>query len=163
MPRKPQRKPRPFAGTTPTPAGRSRRDRQTFWQCMACGAVVDSMYGAGDDSWCPSCECHGQIMREEGQLPCPGMYGSWLAWQKREQRERESLAEIDALLKRPVRRKEEESVKVKKQHTGVFHCPRCFIELDLYGEESLRCDQCEGPLAKGSMEALVSDDDEDEE
>ena len=97
-------------------------------------------------------------MNEEGQLPYPALYATWLARQKREQRERESLAAIDAFLKRSVQKKEEEAMKRKKTHTGVYHCPRCFIELDLISEESLKCDQCEGPLAAGSLEAVWEDE-----
>ena len=97
-------------------------------------------------------------MKQEGQLPYPALYAAWLARQKREQRERESLAEIDAFLKRSVQKEEEGVMKRKKTHTGVYHCPRCFIELDLISEESLKCDQCEGPLASGSLEAVWEDE-----
>jgi hypothetical protein len=45
-------------------------------------------------------------------------------------------------------------MKRKKLHTGVYHCPACFIELDLIGEESLQCGQCHGPLAKGSLDEV---------
>src|SRR5207245_5056896 len=130
-------------------------------QCMACGAVAGPMYGAGEDSWCPSCGRHGEVMMMEGQLPSPGLHGAWLARQKRQERERQSLAGIDTLIKQRVHKKEDEPVKRKKTHTGIYHCPRCFIELDLFAEESLKCDQCEGPLAAGSMDAVLADDDED--
>src|SRR5262245_43558894 len=33
-------------------------------------------------------------------------------------------------------------MKRKKLHTGTYHCPACFIEFDVFGEESLKCDQC---------------------
>ncbi len=51
-------------------------------------------------------------------------------------------------------------MKRKKLHTGTYHCPACFIEFDLVAEESLRCDQCQGPLAKGPLDDIW-DDDED--
>jgi len=40
--------------------------------------------------------------------------------------------------------------------------PACFIELDLVAEESLKCDQCGGPLATGSLDEVWADDEEDE-
>ena len=50
-------------------------------------------------------------------------------------------------------------MKRKKLHTGIYHCPSCFIELDLVAEESLQCDQCRGPLAKGSLDEVWDDED----
>jgi DNA-binding MarR family transcriptional regulator len=55
------------------------------------------------------------------------------------------------------------TMKRKKLHTGTYHCPACFIELELVAEESLKCDQCGGPLATGSLEEVWADDEEDEE
>lgn len=52
-------------------------------------------------------------------------------------------------------------MKRKKLHTGIYHCPACFVELDLIGEESLKCDQCGGPLAKGDLGEIWADDDEE--
>ena len=54
-------------------------------------------------------------------------------------------------------------MKRKKLHTGTYHCPACFIELELVAEESLKCDQCSGPLAKGDLGEVWADDEEDEE
>ncbi len=56
--------------------------------------------------------------------------------------------------------KGEVTMKRKKLHTGTYHCPACFIEFDLVAEESLKCDQCGGPLAKGPLEEIWEDDDE---
>jgi len=53
-------------------------------------------------------------------------------------------------------------MKRKKLHTGTYHCPACFIELDLVAEESLKCDQCGGPLAEGGLDEVWVDDEEDE-
>ncbi len=53
-------------------------------------------------------------------------------------------------------------MKRKKLHTGPYHCPACFIELDLVAEESLKCDQCRGPLAKGGLDEVWADDEEDD-
>lgn len=54
-------------------------------------------------------------------------------------------------------------MKRKKLHTGTYHCPACFVELDLVAEESLKCEQCGGPLAKGGLDEVWADDEEDEE
>ncbi len=54
------------------------------------------------------------------------------------------------------------AMKRKKFHTGTYHCPACFIEFDLVAEESLKCDQCGGPLAKGALDDIW-DDGEDEQ
>jgi DNA-binding MarR family transcriptional regulator len=53
-------------------------------------------------------------------------------------------------------------MKRKKLHSGTYHCPAYFIELDLVAEESLKCDQCGGPLAKGDLDEVWDDDEEDE-
>ncbi len=43
-----------------------------------------------------------------------------------------------------------------------IRCLACFIEFDLVAEESLKCDQCGGPLATGSLDEVWADDEEDE-
>jgi DNA-binding MarR family transcriptional regulator len=53
-------------------------------------------------------------------------------------------------------------MKRKKLHTGTYHCPACFIELELVAEESLKCDQCGGPLDKGGVDEVWAEDDEEE-
>ena len=53
--------------------------------------------------------------------------------------------------------------EAEKLHTGTYHCPACFVELDLVSEESLKCDQCGGPLAQGGLDEVWADDEEDEE
>ena len=57
--------------------------------------------------------------------------------------------EASASWRHPVPTKGAHLMKRKKLHTGTYHCPACFIELDLVAEESLKCDQCQGPLDKG--------------
>jgi DNA-binding MarR family transcriptional regulator len=54
-------------------------------------------------------------------------------------------------------------MKRKKLHTGTYHCPACFTEFELVAEESLKCDQCGGPLAKGDLGEVWADDEEEEE
>jgi DNA-binding MarR family transcriptional regulator len=62
---------------------------------------------------------------------------------------------------RPVHWKGDHPVKRRKFHTGTYHCPACFIEFDLTAEESLKCDQCGGPLAKGPLDNIWDDDEEE--
>jgi len=54
-------------------------------------------------------------------------------------------------------------MKRKKLHSGTYHCPTCFIEFELVAEENLKCDQCEGPLAEGSLDEVWDDEDQDDE
>ena len=51
-------------------------------------------------------------------------------------------------------------MKRKKPHTGTFHCPACFIQYDLVAEERLKCDDCGGPLAEGSLNEVWADEDD---
>jgi hypothetical protein len=37
------------------------------------------------------------------------------------------------------------------------------IEFDLVADESLKCDQCGGPLARGGLDEVWADDEEEEE
>jgi DNA-binding MarR family transcriptional regulator len=55
---------------------------------------------------------------------------------------------------------EVEAMKRRKMHTGTLHCPQCFIEFELFAEQSLACDQCQGPLAAGTLDQVWSDNDE---
>jgi hypothetical protein len=50
-------------------------------------------------------------------------------------------------------------MKRKKLHTATYHCPACFIELEVVAEESLKCDQCGGPLDTGGLDEVWADDD----
>jgi hypothetical protein len=134
------------------------------WQCHACGSPADPIYGRGEDSWCPSCGASGTICGQEGQFPFPHMYGMWLRTQRRRVDERDDEAEIGEFLVRPLARRQTELMKRVKTHTGTYHCPDCFIEFDLVGEESLACGRCQGPLAKGSLDdAFATDDDDDQD
>lgn len=159
MPRKPRTRPRGsparISSFTGPPASRSRTD-QTFWQCQACGGLVDPMYGQGDDSWCPSCHVSGEVYGMEGQLPSPQLYGEWVVKQQRKAEAKRAEAEMAEFLK------EEPTMKRKKTHTGTYHCPACFIEFDLVAEEGLKCDECRGPLAKGTLDEVWDDSEEPE-
>ena len=54
-------------------------------------------------------------------------------------------------------------MKTRKFHTGTYHCPTCYVEFELVAEQSLKCDQCQGPLHKGSLDAVWDDNDNDED
>lgn len=98
------------------------------------------------------------------QYPSPRLYGAWAARLARKREPEKAAADLTAMMHRHhARPKEEELMKRPKTHTGTFHCPSCFIELELVNEESLKCDKCKGPLAQGSLDDLfVDEDDEDD-
>jgi ribosomal protein L37AE/L43A len=171
MPRKPRVRSRHApsssgaSGSTPRRAGPARRrESQVFWQCQSCGAPVEPQFGVGDDSWCPSCQAVGTVAGMEGQYPSPLLYGAWAARQARQKEQEKAQAELAALMhQRQSRLNKEELMKRTKTHTGTFHCPSCYIEVELVNEESLKCDKCKGPLAQGSLDDLfVDEDDEDD-
>jgi len=37
----------------------------------------------------------------------------------------------------------------------------CMIEFDLIAEPSLKCEECQGPLGKGSLDEIWDDDDDE--
>ena len=131
-----------------------------YWQCQRCGALADPIYGTGDDSYCPNCQASGTVLGEDGKIPSPALYDTWLRKQKAAVSG--GLSSTEALLKLLQRSQGDVTMKRKKTHSGTFHCPACFIEFDLVAEESLRCDQCGGPLAAGSLDQVWADDEEDE-
>ncbi len=102
--------------------------------------------------------------------PRRGTYSYWvtdhgqarLAFFEEEQPTHQLGREAPVSRSRPCRWKGDAPMKRKKLHTGTYHCPACFIEFDLVGEESLRCDQCQGPLAKGPLDEVWADDEEEE-
>lgn len=62
-----------------SPAPQSPRALRKIYQCQWCGALVDPMYVAGEDSWCPSCHNVDSVSYAEGHIPDPALYGRWLA------------------------------------------------------------------------------------
>ena len=54
-------------------------------------------------------------------------------------------------------------MKQTKRHSGTYCCPECCVEYELFSEERLQCDQCKGPLYKGSVEDFDEDEVEDGE
>lgn len=179
MPRKPPIRSRhssPSAGSSsstrppramPRKAAPARHSEpRVFWQCQACGAPVEPQFAAGDDSWCPSCQAVGTVAGMDGQYPSPSLYGAWVARRARAQAQEKAQAELTELMERHRSlTKKEEMMKRTKTHTGTFHCPTCFTEVELFNEESLKCDKCKGPLAQGSLDEIWVDeeDGEDEE
>ncbi len=70
---------------------------------------------------------------------------------------------MEALAARQPRAQGGSLMKRKKLHSGTYHCPACFVELDLVAEESLKCDQCGGPLAQGGLDEVWANGEEGEE
>jgi len=136
------------------------RAQQTFYQCLTCGGLVDPMYGSGEESWCPHCHATGEICTMEGRIPRPDLYGAWLTKQQQAADRQRTEQEIQYRLNSLHAPKGDPTMKRKKTHTGAFQCPTCFIEFDLVAEESLKCDQCGGPLAKGSLAEVWADEEE---
>jgi hypothetical protein len=93
------------------------------------------------------------------------MYGAWAARQAREKEQAKAQAKLATLLDqhRSLTNTKEELMKRTKTHTGTFHCPSCFIEVELINEESLKCDKCKGPLAEGGLDEVWADEEDEEE
>ena len=150
------------SGSTPRRAGPApRREPPVFWQCQSCGAPVESQFGVGDDSWCPSCHATGTVMGMEGQYPSPSMYGAWVVQHERQKQRKQTETKLTELRGRSTPIAKEEAMKRTKTHTGTFHCPNCFTEVELVAEESLKCDACKGPLALGSLDEIWAEEEED--
>ena len=45
-------------------------------------------------------------------------------------------------------------MKTRKTHTGLYCCPECCEEFDLFADENLKCDGCGGLLYRGNLEDL---------
>ncbi len=101
-----------------------------------------------------------------GELPDPQLYGSWLCRQREPARKPTSLSPNDSslssgggvasLLSAP--HKFGINMKSRKLHTGIYCCPRCCLEFDLFAEESLKCDECGGQLVSGSLDDHYEDE-----
>ncbi len=145
----------------------SAQSRKVFRQCLTCGGVVDQKYGKGDNSWCPLCFDWGTICEEIGQLPDPQMYGSWLGEQEEAEKKRQKeIAEkdrLDKLFGNPESVSKSpgaQKLKTRKTHTGIYSCPDCCVEFNLFMDEALKCDDCGGPLISGSLDSFFDDDEE---
>ena len=152
-----------------SPRTLSAKSRKVFRQCITCGGVVDQKYGKGDGSWCPLCFDFDSICEEIGKLPDPQLYGSWLATQEEaEEKKRKTAAEksrANTLFENSAPKSKffgGANMKTVKKHTGLYSCPKCCVEFDLFMDEDLKCDRCGGPLVSGSLnDYFVDDDDSD--
>jgi hypothetical protein len=143
--------------------------RKVFRQCLTCGGIVDQMYDKGGNSWCPHCYDWGSICEEIGHLPDPQRYGSWLGEQEeaeekrqKEIAEKERLDKLFGIPETDSKTKGVKCLKTRKTHTGIFSCPDCCVEFNLFLDEALKCDECGGPLVPGSLDKYFVDDDEAE-
>ena len=147
----------------------SAKSRKVFRQCINCGGVVDQKYGKGDGSWCPLCFGFDSICEKIGELPDPQMYGTWLATQEEaEEKKRKANAEKsreNTLFENSAPKSNflgGANMKTVKKHTGLYSCPKCCVEFDLFMDEDLKCDRCGEPLVSGSLnDYFVDDDDSD--
>lgn len=152
-----------------SPRTLSAKSRKVFRQCITCGGVVDQKYGKGDGSWCPLCFDFDSICEEIGKLPDPQLYGSWLATQEEaEEKKRKAVAEksrANTLFENSAPKSKffgGANMKTVKKHTGLYSCPKCCVEFDLFMDEDLKCDRCGEPLVSGSLnDYFVDDDDSD--
>ena len=106
------------------------------------------------------------IVENVGELPDPQLYGSWLYRQRHPESESSSSPEGDKpdsvksviadWLRTPP--KIGINMKSRKLHTGIYCCPRCCLEFDLFAEESLKCDECGGQLVSGSLDDRYDND-----
>jgi DNA-directed RNA polymerase subunit RPC12/RpoP len=156
------RKPRVLRPPPKHPRIRSAPRVRCYYQCLHCGAPVDEvLVGDGDNNFCPSCHESGEVVCSERHLPDPPLYGQWLRTRKE--------AERNAVEPEPVHRAAPNLVigdtvmKMPKLHTGIYSCLHCYIEFDLIGESSLKCDTCGGPLSRGTLEDLTGEEFEEDE
>ena len=54
-------------------------------------------------------------------------------------------------------------MRMKKVHSGLYHCRACLYEVDLTAEASLKCEDCEGRLSKGPLPEIEEDEEDDYE
>jgi len=142
---------------------RPSQDDQLFWQCSRCGAPGDPINGRAEDSYCPHCRATGTVFGEQGKIPYPSLYHAWLQKQQQVREGERLVTELRQRGPTPNIQKGADPVKRKKSHSGTYHCPSCFIEFDLVAEESLKCDTCGGPLAKGTLDDVWADDEIDDD
>lgn len=54
-------------------------------------------------------------------------------------------------------------MRMKKVHSGLYHCLACLYEVDLTAEASLKCEDCEGRLSRGPLPEIEEDEEDDDE
>jgi DNA-directed RNA polymerase subunit RPC12/RpoP len=149
MPRKARRRREPRDSVRSVQ--RAYRQREVIYQCLQCGARADPHYGVGDESWCPHCDRGGTVVGEEGKFPLPHLYEQWRLNQTRkaqQPREHDEVAMTLGHLAWPT----PGQMHSVKTHTGTFYCPRCWIEAELFAQESLKCGRCGGLLKRGRLD-----------
>lgn len=182
MPRKPRsqtRTPhsavrgRPAEGSLPRAASPAQASK-LYYQCLACGAPTDPMFGTGEMSWCPSCKRCGEVCCAEGELPDPPLYGEWVEQQERKRMEAKEAVRATSSADTEQRSaslqfnplQPEKGINIMKQpklHTGIYSCLECCIEFDLAAEESLKCDRCGGQLMKGGLDDFDEEENDEDE
>src|SRR5258708_40343560 len=105
-----------------------------------------------------------------GQLPDPPRYGEWLRYRQADASSgsrgsppsgpTSADARAPSAIPFSPTQQESPSMKHKKQHTGLYCCPECCLEYDLVAEESLKCDECGGPLVSGSLDDFEDGEEE---
>lgn len=146
-----------FGNKGKLPSGR-RTSGRLYYQCMHCGAMANPVFGTGEWSWCPSCKKIGEVCCAEGELPDVPLYGHWLESQEKS-RNTPSTGFPQAPAPLSIHSLQGGiSMKTPKHHTGLYCCPECCIEYDLVSEERLQCDECKGPLLKGSLDEYDADE-----
>ncbi len=160
MPRKTKSRPRKAPTRRRQPTAGKSQSRRVFRQCLACGAEVDQMYGAGDTSWCPHCHEPEWVFEKVGELPDPQLYGCWLLEEEEAKRQPPAPASLPPLPALPATNLwKGPDMKTRKLHTGAYCCPRCCFEFNLVAEDNLKCDECGGSLVSGSLEDQWEDED----
>jgi hypothetical protein len=171
MPRNPKSQTRPSSGRKLSRKAvkgpqEIRTSKRLFYQCMHCGAMADPKFGLDDSSWCPSCRQVGHVLYAEGALPHPALYGHWLEGQEKSRKTPESVTpHAPSSLSFPSHPSHHGGTTMKhaKRHSGLYCCPDCCLEYELIYEERLQCEECKGPLVKGSLEDYDEGDDDGEE
>ena len=105
------------------------------------------------------------IVENIGEIPDPQLYGDWLLGQEESAMEQAPRSSDSSQTGGPgathrtlIDLKKGIDMKTRKLHTGVYSCPHCCLEFDLFAEESLKCDDCGGPLISGSLEDFCEDE-----
>src|SRR5438132_637996 len=145
-----QRRPRREQPRDVRPVERAYRQRAVVYQCLECGARADTLYGVGDQSWCPHCGQGGTVIGEEGKFPLPHLYEQWQREQRR--RSQKSDQQADITLPYLVASKKTATMHIVKRQSGIFYCSTCWIEGLLIEQESLKCGRCGGLLKRGRLE-----------
>jgi len=162
---------KPRIQTSAKRAAKSPRPKRLIYQCQRCGALTDPMYGEGENSWCPSCHTEGNVYIGEGEILFPALYGGWLERQKKAdaadrkpRKADEASKPASAPLSKtspPVSTFGGSDMQVIQYHSGLYHCPVCCMEFELYSEATLKCGQCGGRLVKGLLDQDLDEDEDD--